>query len=241
MHADIHYAPPVIEVPLDERVAYLRRVGALTFAGLFVSLLTGAASTFVYAAFPVLLSGWFPMIIAFGCFAVAHYGAERVVMTADSQITKIAAFFVGTVFQGIAMGMILLVAAIVSSNVFGNPFVIVMQAFGIVGATAFSMMGWLMTGPKNLSMLRGALAVMWFPMLIAMVLTWAFPVGGLLGLGLSALFVVVSGAGLLYQLDAVIHRLSTTQHVEGAYEVTMALLVLLWNVLSLLSRLQSRN
>ncbi len=234
------FAPPVIELPADERVSYLRKVGVLTFLGLALSMVTGTVSAFVFAAVPALLSGWMPMIIAFGCFAIAHYGAERVVVGSASQAAKLAGFFGGALFQGIAMGMVLLAAAVVSAEVVGNPFAIVIQGFAIVGAAAFAMMGWLLTGPRNLSMVRGALAVLWLPMLVAMALTWAFPIGGPLGIVISLGFVVVSGMGLLYQLDRVLHRLAPTQHVEGAYFVTMALLVLLWNVLVLLTRLQRR-
>lgn len=234
------YAPPVIESPVEERVSYLRKVGALTFVGVGTSVAVGTASAFVFAMFPVLMSGWFPMLIAFGCFGAAHYGAQAIVVNSESQAMKLVGFFGGTVFQGIAMGMILLVAAAIGADVFGNPLAIPLQAFGIVGAAAFAMMAWLMTGPRNLSWIRGAMAVLWLPMLVAMVLTWAMPIGGLLGIGLSLVFVVVSGMSLLYQLDVVTNKMSTHQHVEGAYFITMSLLVLLWNVIVLLSRLNRR-
>ena len=234
------YAPPIIESPLDERVSYLRKVGVLTFLGVGTSVAVGTVSAFVFAAFPALMSGWFPMLIAFGCFGAAHYGAQAMVVNSESQAMKLVGFFGGTVFQGIAMGMILLVAALIGADVFGNPLAIPLQAFGIVGAAALAMMVWLMTGPKDLGWVRGALAVMWLPMLVAMALTWAFPIGGILGMGLSAVFVVVSGMSLLYQLDVVMHKMGTGQHVEGAYFITMSLLVLLWNVIVLLSRLNRR-
>lgn len=235
------YAPPVIESPLEERVSYLRKVGVLTFLGLGLSIATGTVSAFVFLAVPGLLSGFMPMVIAFGCFAIAHYGMQAVVVRSESQAMKLAGFFGGTVFQGIAMGMILLVAAAIGADVFGNPLAIPLQAFAIVGATSLAMMGWLLTGPRELSWVRGALAVLWLPMLVAMALSWAFPIGGVMGIGLSLVFVVVSGMGLLYQLDVVMNKMSTDQHVEGAYFVTMALLVLLWNVIVLLSRLQGRD
>ena len=58
---------------------------------------------------------------------------------------------------------------------------------------------------------------------------------------LSAVFVVVSAAGLLYQVNQVIHRLRTDMHIEGAYLITMGVLVLFWNLLSLLMRLNGRD
>ena len=47
--------------------------------------------------------------------------------------------------------------------------------------------------------------------------------------------------GLLYNLNQVMHTLSTDQHIGGAYTITMGLLVLFWNLLVLLMRLQSRD
>jgi hypothetical protein len=46
---------------------------------------------------------------------------------------------------------------------------------------------------------------------------------------------------LLYQLNQVLHQLSTKHHIEGAFMITMGLLVLLWNVITLLMRLNSRD
>jgi len=238
--AEAVYAPPVIESPIEERVSYLRKVGVLVFLGLGTSVLTGAISAGVFIAVPSLLSGYFPMIIALGCWGIAQYALQPVVFNSAPSVKTIA-FFAASGIQGIAMGMLFLFAALLGAEVLGNPLAIPLQAFAIVGATALGMMIYLMTGPRELSMVRSILAVLWLPMLVAMAVTWLFPIGGIMGLGISFLFVGVSALGLLYQLNQVIHKLSPQQSVEGAYLVTMALLVLLWNVMTLLMRLQSRD
>jgi FtsH-binding integral membrane protein len=63
-----------------------------------------------------------------------------------------------------------------------------------------------------------------------------WPVQGVLGLVISLVFVVVSAGGLLYRLNHVVHELDTDQHIEGAYEITMGILILFWNLLSLLNK-----
>ena len=78
-------------------------------------------------------------------------------------------------------------------------------------------------------------------MMVLMVLSFVFPIGGTLGLLLTGVFVVVSAAGLLYQINAVMHQLRTDQHVEGSYMITMGVLILFWNLLSLLIQLTNND
>jgi len=80
------------------------------------------------------------------------------------------------------------------------------------------------------------------PMLALMAVSFIFPslFGGTVGLLLSVVFVVVSAAGLLYQINVVLHRLKTNQHVEGSYMITLGILILYWNILTLLMRLSRR-
>jgi hypothetical protein len=65
---------------------------------------------------------------------------------------------------------------------------------------------------------------------------WTF--GGVFGLVLCGVFVVASGASLLYALNVVVHEMDDDMHVEAAYEITMKLLVLLWNIIQLLNRVR---
>ena len=79
-------------------------------------------------------------------------------------------------------------------------------------------------------------------MLIVMGVSFAFPslLGGTAGLLLGGLFVLISVGSLLYQLNTVMHRFTVSMHIEGAYTLTIGILVLFWNILSLLMRSNRR-
>jgi len=138
------------------------------------------------------------------------------------------------------MGYLLLTATIASAELYSNPLIFLGQAFSLVGLTVLGMVAYLMTGPKNLSMVGSALSTLALPMLALMVFSWFFPVGGIFGILISAGFVAISAGGLLYNLNAVMHSMRTSDTVPAAYHVTMGILVLFWNVLVLLMRLQRR-
>ena len=79
-------------------------------------------------------------------------------------------------------------------------------------------------------------------MLGLMALSFGFPglLGGTGGIVVSSIFVLVSAAGLLYQINRVLHHYTTDMHMEGAYTITIGVVVLFWNILSLLMRLRRR-
>jgi FtsH-binding integral membrane protein len=115
---------------------------------------------------------------------------------------------------------------------------LVVQCMMITAAPAGGMLLYVWFNKSEFSWLKAGLAMVTVPMLLAMVLGVVWPVGGAIGLGITALFVVVSAAGLLYRLNHVVHELDTDQHIEGAYEITMGILILFWNLLSLLNKLR---
>ncbi len=231
--------PVVSEAPVESRVAFLRKVAGLTFVGLSVSALTSMATAGLIMALQ-LYSTVAQLVILFGSYAVAHYGARSLVFS-QSAATRYVGFFTGAVFQGIAMGYLVLTAVLMSSELFGNPLALIFQALALVGLTTVGLTAYLLTGPKNLSYLGAALSALSLPMLGLMVLTFVFPVNGVLGLLMSLVFVGVSVGGLLYQLNSVMHQMAARMHVEASYMVMMGILVLFWNILVLLMRLQSRD
>lgn len=79
-------------------------------------------------------------------------------------------------------------------------------------------------------------------MLVLMGASFVFPCffGVTRGLVMCAGFVVISAGGLLYPINSVVHQLRTDQHVEGAHLITLSVLVLFWNLLSSLMRLNRR-
>lgn len=228
-------ARPLARASVEDRVDYLKSVGAITFGGLLVSAISGIASAIFIAPF---LSGRFmSMAVILGSFGVAQYVAPKLVFGEQ----KWAGFLLGSVFQGIAMGYLLLMAVIVSMGATGSAFLLIGQALGLTTLTMVGILAYLWSGPQELSLVKAGLSAMFIPMVILMGVSFVFPIGGVIGIGISALFVVVSAAGLLYQTNIVLHQLDTSQKVEGAYLITMGVLVLFWNLLTLLMSLSGRD
>jgi len=229
---------PVARASEADRLSYLQKTLGLTVAGLGIASVTGIATAFGLATMPSLLSGYVPTAVILGMWAVSNFVAQPMVFRGP----KAVGFVLGTAAQGVAMGFLLLMAAIVSSASLGSPFTLIGLAIGLTGFTGLGMASYVWSGPKNFSMIGAGLSALSIPMLVLMAVSFAFPglFGGTLGIVLSAVFVVISAAGLVYQLNKVIHDFDTDMHIEGAYTISMGLLVLFWNILSLLMRLTRR-
>src|SRR5688572_14904754 len=109
---------PLEGAPAEARATYLRRVLALVLLGLVITAATGFISMFAIASVPQILMGYAPMIIILGCWAVTNYVAPRMVFGE----AKWAGFLLGTVFQGVSLGFLLLVAILFSQQELGSPF-----------------------------------------------------------------------------------------------------------------------
>lgn len=233
------YQTPVANAPEAARVAFLRNVGGLTFGGLVISAITALASTAAVVAIPALQGQWVSLGIMLGAIFASQWVGGALVASPDRS-TQLGGFVLGTALQGVAMGYLLLTAMVLSSQLYSNPFVFLFQAMGLVGLTVVGMVLYLLTGPKKLSMIGSVMATLALPMLGLMVLTWVFPVGGFFGLLINVGFVALSAGGLLYNLNQVMHQMTTDRVVPAAYHVTLGVLTLFWNVLTLLMRLQRR-
>jgi FtsH-binding integral membrane protein len=233
----VAFAEPVVYADANTRVAYLRRVATLTMVGLFVAAVTGTLSAFAVAAIPLLQGQLAQLAVIFGSFGVAHYAARGMVFGNS----KLPGFLLASTFQGIAMGYLLLTAVLVSAATSGSPFLLISEALMLTALSAAGMVAYLWSGPRDFSMIGAGLSMLTLPMLALMVISFVFPIGGIAGIALAGVFVVVSTLALLYQLNVVIHQLRTDMHVEGAYLVTMGLLVLFWNLLTLLMSLSGRD
>ncbi len=231
---------PVIDDSAEIRVSYLRKVGALTMAGLALTAVTALASASLIFVFDFLASPLISGVVILGSFFAAQYGARAVVFNNDSTAVKLAGFAGGAMLEGVAFGYLVLSAALLGMTSYGNPFIFLLQATALVSLCAFGMFLYLMTGPRELSYIKGGLSVLFMPMMVLMVVSFVFPIGGPIGILLSLLFVGVSAAGLLYELNQVLHRYASTMWIEGSFSVMMGLLVLFWNILVLLMKLQRR-
>jgi len=220
----------------EERATYLRKVLGLTFLGLSVAAVTGVMGVFVLLMVPSMLSGFVPMGIVLGSWAITNFVARPMVFGDN----KWLGFFLGTIANGVALSFILTLAVLISAADFGNPFVLIFMALGLTGASGAGLAAFAFTQRRDFSLIGALLGALFIPMLILMAVSIFFPAlfGGTLGLVLSAVFVVVSALGLVYQLNEVIHNFRTDMQIEGAYSISIGVLVLFWNILSLLMRMR---
>jgi FtsH-binding integral membrane protein len=228
----------VAHAPAVTRSAYLRRVAGLTFVGLLLVGLAGIGSMVYLGSHLALLRGWGATVVILGCWAVTNFVAQPMVFGNSKSI----GFVLGTVTQGIALGFLLLVAVLLSQQAFGNPFTFIGMAVVLTVVAGIGITIYAASEKREFSALRAGLAAFSLPMLALMALSFAFPqwFGGGLGILLSVIFVVVSAAGLTYQLNRVVHHFTTDMTVEGAYVIAIGVTVLFWNILSLLMRLNRR-
>jgi FtsH-binding integral membrane protein len=233
------WAAPVADAAPAARSAFLQKVGALTFTGLATAGAAALTTSLAILAIPALQGRWVSLAVLFGSWFGAQF-VGRAGVRQPSRVAQLAGFYAGSGLQGVAMGYLLLMAAGASAQIFGNPFVIVAQAVGLTGLSALGMLIYLGSGPKELSLVRGGIALLSLPMLAVMLLTLVFPVGGFFGMLLSVGFVVISAGGLLHALNEVIHRFPTHAWVAASFEVTLGVLALFWNLVVLLSRAQRR-
>jgi FtsH-binding integral membrane protein len=227
---------PIAEAAPEVRAAYLRRVLGTTELGLTLAAVVGVISAMFIATQPWLFRGFAPMAIILGCWAITNFVARPMVFGTS----KWPGFFLGTVTQGAAMGFILLVGVLISQQSYGNPFRLIATALGITVCTGIGLAIYASGARHEFSLLRAGLSAAFIPMLILMAVTFAFPnlIGGTAGLIVGGIFVLISAAGLLYQLNLVLHEFTEDMPIEGAYLMTIGVLVLFWNVLSFLSRLR---
>jgi len=231
-------ARPLQHADQTTRVEYLKRVALLTVLGLFASIATGTLSAGAVAVLPFLQSRVMSAVIILGSYGIAQFLAPRMVFS-NSASTRWLGFGVGSIFQGIAMGYLLLSAVVLGAQL-GNPLLLVTEAMALTGVTALGMVVYLWSNPKELSMVRAGLSMLFLPMLLLMGISFVFPIGGPIGMIIAGVFVLISAAGLLYQVNTVLHKLRSDMYVQGAYMVTMGVLILFWNLLVLIMRLQRR-
>jgi FtsH-binding integral membrane protein len=211
-----------------------------TFGGLLVAGVTSVLSAGAVLVVPALQNQWVSIAVMLGAIFAARFVGTSLVNRPDQQ-SQVLGFFAGTALQGVAMGYLILTATILSIQVYANPIMFIAQALGLVGLTVLGMVAYLLTGPKQLNWIGAGLATLGIPMLILMVVSFVFPIGGTIGLLISVAFVVISAGGLLYNLNLVLHEMSTTMVIPAAYSVALGILVLFWNILTLLMRLQDRR
>jgi FtsH-binding integral membrane protein len=223
---------PAVSGPSEERLAFLRKVGLYTFGGLALTALVATVSTMTIA--PMVLSiPYGGMIGVLGAFLFSHILCRRMVYGT----AKVPGFVLGMVGEGVSFGFLLFITLFGFGNVgLAEGASVIARAMGLTAASGAGLLAYVWFNKSDLSLVKAGLSVLGLPLLVLMVLQLFFPVGGTLGLVIAIGFVVFSAAALLYKLNVVVHEMDDSMHVEGAFEITMALLVLLWNIISLLNR-----
>lgn len=231
---------PAISGPSESRLAFLRKVGLFTFLGLALAAVIAVVSTITVAPVIFSIAPWAGFACVLGAFLLSHYVARKMIYGG----AKIPGFILAIVGEGFSFGFLLLstVAYVpvgsTAEAAFWAGIGIIAKAMGITAASAAGMLVYVWFNKSELSMVKAGLSVLGLPMLVLMVLQFVFPIGGVFGLIICGVFVVASGLSLLYRLNTVVHEFDEDQHIEAAYEISMALLVLLWNIISLLNRLR---
>jgi len=225
------YAVPVHMAPVSERVPFLRKVALLTAGSLGIVSATAVASAGLILGLAVagIALPWFlQLIIMLGGLYGAQFVGQRMA-TSENLGTRIVGFTVGSCMLGVALGFLLLTAVFISAGAFEGtlaPLVLPFQAIALCGLTVAGMVVYLLAGPRNLSMITGAVATLTLPMLALMALIIVFPVGGILGIAISAAFVLVSAGGMLVSLNRVMHHHSVDHPMPAAFTLSVGIVVL---------------
>ncbi len=222
----------------ETRVAFLKKVYALSFLGLIASAVSAMAMVRIIPSVPALQGRWAMLIVILGCWGVANFVCPGL---AAKRSTEKLGFFLGSVFMGLAMGYLLLAAMIVSAAQFENPFALINIAVLLTAATAGGLTLYVWTSPSDFKWAGAIMSALFLPMLVLMGITWVFPVNGAMGIAISSVFIVISVIGLLYQTRVVMKEMDSTMVYPGALMITLGILVLFWNILALLMRLTSRD
>ncbi len=226
---------PAIDAPAEDRSAFLRRTAAWTFGGLALTSVVAAVSTFAIAPAVLQLHWLVALAVIYGSFFFAQTVARGMVYGN----AKLAGFVLGGAAQGIALGFLLFVA-LATTGTFAQGLEIIGYALAMTVLASLAMLVFVTMERRDFSLLRAGLVMLGIPMLVLMGLQVVFPIGGTFGVVISAVFVVVAAGSMLWKLNHVVHEMATTMAAEAGYELTLGVVVLFWNLLSLLLRLRRR-
>ncbi len=229
------YLSPAIEAPPEVRTAFLTSVAGWTVGGLLVSAFFSVISLLFVVPFALKLGTFGILGLIYGSMFISQSVARKMVYGE----AKVAGFLLGTGAQGLSFGFILF-ATLFGLGTVSDGLLLLMQCMGMVVLTATGMFVYVSMARRDFSLLGAGLGMLFIPMLILMAISFVWPIGGTAGIMLSGLFVAISAGSLLYKLNFVVHTMDTRQTMEGGYELSLSIIVLLWNLLALFSRLRRR-
>ena len=225
----------VLHASPADRSQFLTGVAGWLVGGLTLTAIVNIASVLFVVPAVMGLGQWGILAVIYGSMFLSQSVAKNMVYGES----KLPGFVLGTVAQGISFGFILF-ATLFGVGDIADGLLLVGQCMGMVVLSGAAMLVYVFTEKREFSLLRSGLSMMGIPMLVLMAISFIWPIGGIAGIALSAVFVAVSAGSLLYKLNHVVHTMDTSQTMEAGYELTLSIVVLLWNLLALFSRLRRR-
>lgn len=221
----------VVDAPVDERVAFIRRTylhlaGAI---GMFVLLSTIFQMTGVGLFLARLVmgsgAGW---LLLLGGFMVVGWLASSMAHADTAPGVQYGGLALYTFAEALIFAPMLAIAAAMAPSVLPAAAIITLLTFG--GLSAY-----VLVTKADFSFLRTALFVG------GMVALGLIVCGALFGLNLGTWFsvamIVFASAAILYTTSRVLHEYRTDQHVGASLELFAAVALLFWYVLRLLMSL----
>lgn len=231
MSGDFSRSYFVIDAPVDERVAFIRRTylhlaGAI---GLFVLL----SAVFQMTGFGAMLAqltmgarfGW---LILLGAFMVVGWAASAMAHSRSSLGVQYAGLGLYTLMEAVIFAPMLFIAAMIAPSVLPTAALITLVTFG--GLSAY-----VLVTKTDFSFLKTALCIGGI-VALGLILCGAF-FGLNLGTWFSAAMILFASGAILYSTSRVMHEYETDQHVAAALELFAAVALLFWYVLRLVMSL----
>jgi len=225
---------PAIAASVEDRSAFLRRAAMWTLAGLVITAVSSVISMALVVPAVARGGSIAILVVIYGSFLLSQTVARRMVYGN----AKVGGFVLGTAVQGVAVGFLLLFTLAASGVADGLK--VIGYALALTLTASLAMVLYVSIDRRDFSVLRAGLSMLFIPMLLLMVLQLVFPIDGPLGIAITAIFVAVSVGSMLWKLNQLMHVMPTTMAIEGGYEISLGIIVLFWNILSLLSRLRRR-
>ncbi len=220
-----HVRDAVAEQPLDSRIAFMRKVYLLLFAGLaftgagvYVGAFTPAGATFAR-----LMGGGFLFIIIWFGAAMA---AQALVRVKGLGVPVLFAynFFLGMVIAPAIAGILAIKGYEAGWAVIGNALGLTAFVFG--GLTVYTLVS-----KKDFSYLGGILSIAAFGMIGVFFLGMFIPALSMSTMTFSILYVVILSGFILYETSLIRHRYRTDQPAAAALQLSVSVVLLFYYIL----------
>jgi FtsH-binding integral membrane protein len=231
MNDDVVLAPPY-EVAAEARSAFLRRVALWTVGGLFLTAIATLLSMMYVVPFVFRGGTWAVIAVVYGSFFLSQSVARKMVY-GDA---KVGGFTLGCGLQGVALGFLLTITLAMGRVEDGMT--VIGYALVLTLLASLAMLAYVSIEKREFSLLRAGLSMLFIPMLLLMGLQLVFPIGGAFGMVIAAVFLAVSVGAMLWTLNTVVHDMPVNMATEAGFELALCIVVLFWNLLSLLNRLR---